>query len=168
MGWNARPPAECVAQAAAALENGHLMTLKVIPDIVRNQALRCLSAEDKAIDAARHMDAHDISAIMIVDEGGKLVGIVTERDITRKIVAAGLDANAVSVGDIMTANPDFIAPTDTPQFALDLMRSRKCRHLPIVDGGELKGIVSMRDLRTHLAGRSLKRKLNIGRLVGRH
>ncbi len=144
------------------------MTLKVIPDVVRNQALRCLSAEDKAIDAARQMDAHDISAIMIVDEGGKVVGIVTERDITRKIVAAGLDANAVSVGDIMTADPDVIAPTDTPQFALDLMRSRKFRHLPIVDGNELKGIVSMRDLRTVLARRSLRRRLNIGRLVGRH
>ncbi len=144
------------------------MTLKVIPDAVRNQTLRCLSAEDKVIDAARHMDAHDISAIMIVDEGGKLVGIVTERDITRKIVAAGLDANAVSVGDIMIANPYVIAPTDTPQFALDLMRSRKCRHLPIIDGSELKGIVSMRDLRAVLARRSLKRKLNIGRLVGKH
>ncbi len=144
------------------------MTLKVIPDVVRDQALRCLSAEDKAIDAARHMDAHDISAIMIVDEGGKLVGIVTERDITRRIVAAGLDANAVSVGDIMTADPDAIAPTDTPRFALDLMRSRKFRHLPIVDGGELKGIVSMRDLRSAIAQHSLKRKLKIGRRVRRH
>ncbi len=144
------------------------MTLKVIPDVVRDQTLRCLSTEDKAIDAARHMDTHDISAIMIVDEGGKVVGIVTERDITRRIVAAGLDANAVSVGDIMTADPDVIAPTDTPQFALDLMRSRKFRHLPIVDGSELKGIVSMRDLRTVLARRSLRRRLKIGRLVGRH
>ncbi len=144
------------------------MTLKVIPDVVRNQVLRCLSVEDKAIDAARHMDAQDISAIMIVEKGGKLVGIVTERDITRRIVAAGLDANAVSVGDIMTANPDVIAPTNTPQFALDLMRARKCRHVPIVDGGELKGIVSMRDLRSAIAQHSLRRRLNIGRWVGRH
>ena len=167
MEWDTRPPAEYAAQATAAHENDHLMTLKVIPDIVRNQALRCLSTQDKAIDAARHMVAHDISATLIVDEGGKLVGIVTERDITRKIVAAGLDANAVSVGEIMTANPDVIAPTATPQFALDLMRSRKCRHLPIVDDGELKGIVSMRDLRTGIARHSLKRKLKIGRWTGR-
>ena len=144
------------------------MTLKVIPDVVRNQALRCLFAEDKAIEAARQMVAHDISAIMVVEEGGKLVGIVTERDITWKIVAAGLDADAVSVGDIMTADPDAIAPTDTPQFALDLMRARKCRHVPIVDGGELKGIVSMRDLRSAIARRSLKRKLSIGRRLGKH
>ncbi len=144
------------------------MTLKVIPDIVSNQALRCLSAEDTAIDAARYMDEHDISAILIVDESGKLVGIVTERDITRRIVAAGLDANAVSVGDIMTANPDVIASTATPQFALDLMRSRKFRHVPIVDGGELKGIVSIPDLRSGIARHSLKRKLKIGRWIGRH
>ncbi len=168
MEWNARPPAECVAQATTAHENGHLMTLKVIPDVVSNQALLCLRADDKAIDVARHMEAHEISAVMIVDEGGKLIGIVTERDITRKIVAAGLDANALSAGDIMTANPEVIAPADTPQFALDLMRARKCRHLPIVDGGELKGIVSIRDLRGGIAQHSLKRKLKIGRWIGRH
>ena len=144
------------------------MTLKIIPDIVSDQALQCLSAEDKAIDAARYMDAHDISAILIVDEGSKLVGIVTERDITRRIVATGLDANAVSVGDIMTANPDVIAPTATPQFALDLMWSRKFRHLPIVDWGDLRGIVSMRDLRAGIAQHSLKRKLKIRKWIGKH
>ena len=144
------------------------MTLKIIPDVVRNQSLFCLRAEDKAIEVARHMDAHEISAVMIVDEGGRLVGIVTERDITRKIVAAGVDANATSAGNIMTANPEVIAPADTPQFALDLMRSRKCRHLPIVDGGELKGIVSIRDLKAGIAQHSLRRKLRLGRWIGRH
>jgi CBS domain-containing protein len=147
---------------------GWAMTLKVIPDIVENQALRCLNAEDKAFEAARHMETHDISSILVVDQDNRLVGIVTERDIARKIVAAAQDPMAVTVGDIMTADPDVIAPADSPKFALDLMRARRCRHLPIVDGEELKGIVSMRDLRKGLARRSLMHKLNIGRWVGGH
>ncbi len=144
------------------------MTLKVIPDIVQNQALRCLSTEDKAFEAARRMDEHDISSILVVDQDNRLVGIVTERDITRRVVAAAQDPLAITVGAIMTTDPDVIAPTDSPKFALDLMRARKCRHLPIVDGDQLKGIVSIRDLRRGIAQSSLFHKLNLGRWVGSH
>jgi CBS domain-containing protein len=88
----------------------------------------------------------DIAAIVVTDDAGKLVGIVTERDLTRRVIAKDRDADKVTVGEIMTANPDTLAPRDSALDALELMRTRKYRHLPVVDDGSVVGMVSIRDL----------------------
>jgi CBS domain-containing protein len=75
-----------------------------------------------------------------------LVGIVTERDLTAKVLAASLDPDVTRLEAVMTPDPDVLAPGDTPSNALELMRDRGFRHLPIVDKDEIVGIVSIRDL----------------------
>ena len=107
------------------------MPAKIIPDIVSDQKLYALTPSHTARDAAKLMTKAHVSAILVIEEG-KLLGIVTERDLTRHIVALGADPDATALSEIMTADPDTLAPTDAPLDALELMRTRGFRHLPII------------------------------------
>ncbi len=122
------------------------MRLRIIPHIVKDQKLCVLSEQSTVREAAKQMADNDIAAIVVTDDDGKLLGIVTERDMTRRIIAKDVDANTVTVGEIMTRNPDTLAPGDSALDALELMRTRKYRHLPVVDDGRVVGMVSIRDL----------------------
>lgn len=120
--------------------------LKIIPDIVHDQKVCAMRPDGRVDEAARRMRFFNIGAIVVVDAGGRIVGIVTERDITQRVVAQCRDPSAVALAEIMTPNPDTLGPDDTAQDALDLMRVRGYRHLPVVSAGRLAGIVSVRDL----------------------
>ncbi len=130
------------------------MAQSIIPDVVSEQILRCLGPDASALEAATSMTEHDISAIMIVADEDRLIGIVTERDITRRIVAAGRDPGETRLAEIMTENPETVAPSGSASYALRLMQARKCRHLPVVDEGRVVGVVSLRDLRTSIAAKT--------------
>ena len=121
------------------------MTHKIVPDIVNNQALSKLTPDDTARVAARLMGTSRISAILVI-KNERLVGIVTERDLTAKVLAGSLDPDATVLSDVMTANPDTLSPDDSPFNALELMSLRGYRHLPVVDGTSVIGMVSIRDL----------------------
>ena len=75
-----------------------------------------------------------------------MCGIVTERDLCQKVLAKSLDPDSTAVGDIMTANPDTLSPDDSAGDALELMQTRKYRHLPVVVNGKCQAVVSVRDL----------------------
>jgi CBS domain-containing protein len=89
------------------------------------------------------MDQRTVGAVLAFSEG-RLVGILTERDILRA-VAAGKTETA-TVGDWMTRNPETIEPSDRAGHAASIMIHGGFRHLPVLDGGEAVGIVSIRDL----------------------
>jgi len=122
------------------------MQLHIIPDIVYDQKLCVMSKQNTAREAAKQMAENDIAAIVVTGDGGKLLGIVTERDLTRRVIAGNRDADKVTVGEIMTGDPDTLAPGDSALDALELMGTRKYRHLPVVDDGRIVGMVSIRDL----------------------
>ena len=98
-----------------------------------------------ALDAARQMTAQNVGALVVLD-GDKLVGIFTERDIMKKIVAPGKEPAKICIADEMTTKVALGAPTMTVEEAFRAMKQAKCRHLPIVDSGKLVGTVSIRDL----------------------
>ncbi|MBC8338236.1 MAG: CBS domain-containing protein, partial [Alphaproteobacteria bacterium] len=106
-----------------------------MPDIIKKQAISSLKPDNTVIEAATMMTSANVAAIIILDNDGKLVGIVTERDLTRRAIAKGLEPKETLLSDIMTANPDTLAPDDSAGDALELMQSRHYRHLPVVDGG---------------------------------
>ena len=87
--------------------------------------------------------------------GGRLAGIVTERDITNKVVAEGREPLSTKLGDIMTPDPITVAPQDSPLQALQMMQFYHVRHLLVLDDGQVVGIVSMRDLRANLTTTAL-------------
>ncbi|MBL6929392.1 MAG: CBS domain-containing protein [Rhodospirillales bacterium] len=122
------------------------MKRKIIPDIVPNQRIHTLPPETAVFEAAKLMVNHDIGAVVITSEDGLMAGIVTERDLTRRVLAKGLDPKSINVGEIMTRDPDTVGPSDSALEALEIMRIRRYRHLPVVEDGKVVGMVSVRDL----------------------
>jgi CBS domain-containing protein len=94
-------------------------------------------------EVARRMVERNIGAVLVHD-GGRLVGVMTERDLMRA-VARGLHGDAV-VAEYMTQDPETIEPDDTTQHAAVLMIHGGFRHLPVVEGDAVVGILSIRDL----------------------
>jgi len=116
--------------------------VSVIADHMSRELLR--AAPDQSIaEAARDMVARGVGAVLVMD-GDRLDGILTERDIL-KAVAMGLKED-VRVRDWMTRNPETIEASDSTGHAAALMIHGGFRHLPVLDGGEIVGIVSIRDL----------------------
>jgi CBS domain-containing protein len=121
------------------------MQRRIVPDIVENQDIRTLAPGDSVRTAVDLMAERHIGAVLIED-GGKLAGIFTERDLLTRVVAKGKDADATKLSDVMTPNPDCLTPGDMASDALSRMTSKGYRHLPVLDGEKLVGIVSIRDL----------------------
>lgn len=94
--------------------------------------------------AAVMMAKKNVGAILLL-EGSALLGILTERDITFRTVAAGLDPETTQVREVMTLKPITISPLETFGHALLLMQEHGFRHLPVVDEGKVVGIVSARN-----------------------
>jgi CBS domain-containing protein len=121
------------------------MQRRIVPDLVRNQTLASLPPNATVQDAARIMTERHIGAVLVAVDG-RLQGIFTERDVLARVVAAGLDPDDTVLGRVMTPNPDTVAPNNTALEALRRMTECGYRHLPVVDGEQIVGIVSIRDL----------------------
>jgi CBS domain-containing protein len=122
------------------------MNRKIIPDIVKATNILTMRPDETAEDCAKQMSGKNIAAMIIVDNAGLIIGIVTERDLCQKVLARGSDGAKVKLGDIMTENPDTLSPDDSARDALELMQTRKYRHLPVVKDGKCQAVVSVRDL----------------------
>ena len=122
------------------------MHRKIIPDIVEATNVLTMTAEDSAQEAAKQMASKNVAAMIISDSAGLITGIVTERDLCQKVMAKGMNPASTSVGEIMTTNPDTLSPDDSASDALELMQTRKYRHLPVVQDGKCQAVVSVRDL----------------------
>lgn len=123
-----------------------MMQRKIVPDIVERSTIATMTSEDTILDAAKAMANKNIAAMIVVDGNGKISGIVTERDMTQRVIAQGLDAATTPLNKIMTANPDTLSPDDSAGDALELMQSRRYRHLPVEEDGKCVAVVSIRDL----------------------
>ena len=121
------------------------MMRKIGPDVISGQTLITVTLTDTARAIANLMREKKIAAVLVT-ENDALVGIITERDMTSRVIAAGLDAETAKAKDIMTANPDTLHPNDSASQAIKMMIERNYRHLPVTDGDTLVGMVSVRDL----------------------
>jgi len=107
-------------------------------------------ADDTLVEAARKMWKQQTGSLLVVD-GEDLVGIITERDIL-KAVAQGTSLDQATISDVMSKDPTTVGPGTSLREAAKIMAERWIRHLPVVDGGKLVGILSQRDLAGILAG----------------
>lgn len=114
-----------------------------VADIMSTPVMTASSSETIA-DAAARMRENKVGSLVVVD-GERPVGILTERDLVR-FAASGAEAAATKVSEWMTPDPDTVHPSLTPSDALRNLAEKGYRHIPVVEDGELKGIVSMRDL----------------------
>lgn len=120
------------------------MRKNIIPDVVCDQEIAIVARGASVQEAARLMADRKVSSVLVI-EGSKLLGIFTVRDIARRVVAAALDPESTSVEAVMSEDPDTVVPDEIPIRALRLMQQGGYRHLPVVQGDKVVGIVSRRD-----------------------
>ena len=104
-----------------------------------------LKPQDSVFDALKTLSDHDVGALVVLDQG-KLVGILSERDYTRKIALAGKSSKETLVSDIMTSKVLTVAANTRAEDCMALMSQKKIRHLPVMDGDKVLGMISIRDL----------------------
>ena len=104
-----------------------------------------LSPQQSVFDALQMLSDHNVGALMVLDNG-KLAGVFSERDYTRKIALAGKSSKETLVKDIMTANVITVSPQVRTRDCLALMGKKGIRHLPVVEGDKVLGMISIRDL----------------------
>jgi CBS domain-containing protein len=114
-------------------------------DIVKDRRVYSIEADSTVLEAARFMMEHSIGALPVLRDGN-VVGIFSERDIMNRVVALGRMPGTTKVSEVMTANPKAISVDETIENCLFLMREFGFRHLPITEGKQLKGLVSLRDI----------------------
>jgi CBS domain-containing protein len=124
--------------------------MSTLHDLVKDRKVYSVEATRTVLEAARFMMEHNIGALPVV-RNGELAGILSERDIMNRVVAVGRTPGTTAVSEVMTANPRAVKSDESIEECLFIMREFGFRHLPIVDGKDLKGLVSLRDVLMHQA-----------------
>ena len=117
---------------------------ETIRDVMTPDPATCRPS-DSVFDAARAMSEGDFGAV-VVEEGGNVRGILTDRDIVVRAVAEGRDPKTTEIGEISTTEPTTLSPDQSLDDAVDSLRSSHVRRLPVLEGSEVVGIVSIGDL----------------------
>lgn len=111
----------------------------------KNPAIYSIEPEDPVLEAIQQMAEHGIGALLVM-KGSELTGIVSERDYARKVILKGRSASETPVWQIMSSPVLTVTPTHTVDQCMQLMTDRRVRHLPVVDGGRVIGVLSIGDL----------------------
>jgi len=120
--------------------------MMLIRDVIRDREPYSMKESATVQEAAEFMAARNIGAVCIVDNGGKLLGVFSERDVLKRVVVQQRDPRSVRVGEVTSDLRAVIRCDETPHQALERMERIGTRHLPVVDGERWVGMLSMRDL----------------------
>jgi len=121
------------------------LAMSTLRDLVKDRKVYSIDSARTVLEAARFMMEHNIGALPVL-RNGELASIFTERDIMNRVVAVGRTPGHTAVSEVMTANPRAVSLDETIEECLFIMHEFGFRHLPIVEGKELKGLVSLRDI----------------------
>jgi CBS domain-containing protein len=121
-----------------------MATTKTLRDVMSTQPVT-LPSSATVLEAARCMQEREIGDVVVMD-GDRVGGIVTDRDIVIRAVAAGLDPASCRVSDVCSGDVATLSPDDTIKRAVDLMKQKAIRRIPVVEDGRPVGIVSIGDL----------------------
>jgi len=119
-----------------------------ICDLIKNQETYQVELGDTVLDAVRGMVERNIGAVPVLHKG-ELVGIFSERDLMRRVVAEGRDPRSTCMAEVMTDDPLTINTNEDLENCMALMRRHNFRHLPVCHEGQLVGMVSLRDIVLH-------------------
>jgi CBS domain-containing protein len=117
-------------------------------ELIKGQETYRADATQTVCDVVRAMVDRNIGAVPVL-QNGVLVGIFSERDLMRRVVADGLDPATTLVREVMTEDPLTVSPQEDIETCMVLMRRHGFRHLPLWDGKILRGMISLRDIMLH-------------------
>ncbi len=121
------------------------MNIRQILQGKRINALYSVSSDQTVLDALKHMAEKNIGAVLVIDNG-VLTGIFSERDYARKVILKDRHSDDTRIADVMTANVITIEPEQSIDDCMVIMSDKHIRHLPVMDKGELIGIISINDV----------------------
>jgi CBS domain-containing protein len=118
-----------------------------VSELVADKGRRVFTIHPSAtvLDAVREMDQRQVGSLAVVVEG-RLVGIITERDYARRGILRGRRSDETLVEEIMSTNPKWVTPSETIDNCMQIMTRDRVRHLPVMQGAALVGLVSIGDL----------------------
>lgn len=117
-----------------------------ISDLITHHKVERLPPDASVREAARRMKSAHVASIVVTEEAeDRVIGIFTERDLTDRVVAEGLDPDATALSAVMSPCPVVARPDTSVRDALRCMAGNYVRHLPVVEGKHVVGVVSMRD-----------------------
>lgn len=121
--------------------------MKKVSDIldVKGTAVHSISSDSKIFEALKLMAEEDVGALLVIDSG-KITGIISERDYARKVALLGRNSMEDPVRDIMTVDVVFVSPAATLEECMAIMLNKRIRHLPVLENGELTGLISIGDV----------------------
>jgi CBS domain-containing protein len=115
--------------------------------ILKGTDVVCVSADMTVLKCTQLMNEHRIGCVVVIDSQAKLIGVFSERDVLRRIVAVERTPHDTMVGEVMTTQPITCTPSTELDEIAQIMRDQRVRHVPVVDGlGHLRGMVSIGDL----------------------
>ena len=121
------------------------MPHRPIREVIKRKNLLVFEPDCCVCEAARSMERADVGAVVVVEQG-RLVGLFTDRDALRRVVARERDPAATTLGEVMTPAPDWVSPDRPFGYALHMMYERGYRHMPVVEDGRPIGVISTRDM----------------------
>ena len=121
--------------------------MKRVTDIlaVKGSAIYCIAPDASVYDAMKQMADKGIGALMVMD-GEKLVGVISERDYARKIILLGRSSRSTQVKEIMTGHVLYAQPQQNIDECMAIMTEKRVRHLPVLEQGKVIGVISIGDL----------------------
>ena len=121
--------------------------MKTVAELLRAKPSRVVSVtpEQTVLEAIKVLAQEDIGAAIVLS-GGRIAGIFSERDYTRKIVLKGRSSDTTKVQEVMTPNVIVVSPRTKTRECMQLMSEKNIRHLPVVEDGRCTGMVSIRDI----------------------
>ncbi len=120
--------------------------MKSLKDLLVDKTLHTVKAGSKIYDVVCYMAEHNIGLVPVLSEDGKLLGVFSERDLVRRVIAKGLDLKATLVEEIMTKDLVLADVSESYEQCLQKMKERGIRHIVIFENEKLVGILSIKDL----------------------
>lgn len=122
--------------------------MKTLKELLGDRPLHFVRTGMSVLAAAKFMGLHNIGAVPVLEQSDKLTlkGIFSERDLMRRCIANDIDLVNTSIDDVMTKEVIVIEGHDTADYCLQIMKQENIRHIPVIDGQDLIGMISIRDL----------------------
>jgi CBS domain-containing protein len=138
---------ETTQQMRDRTKNASLVDVRPVTEVM-STSVETVPSDTSLVEATQRMARADIGDVLVVDAGGALLGIVTDRDIAIRVVAEGQDPRIIRVGDVMSPTVS-VGSNATVEEAMEVMRQRAIRRIPVVDtSGTPIGVISLGDLST--------------------
>ena len=127
----------------------------------KNKSLVTIRPDQQVNDAVAVLSDNNIGALPVVEDGNRLVGIISERDIVRLVSERGAEVLSAPIADVMTGEVFTCTPADDVDDVMGLMKSKRVRHFPVVENGRLSDMISSRDAMFAMLDESLEHRRNL-------